>query len=149
MQIQKQVGIYRDDREREITTGQTPIQQEIISSASNLNNLSTDKNEELLPEEFPSSAGKIMDVLTRVLFANYIHNRVQFNTSNFVLLIVVLNWANEWLVPPRKFRLFLTISLLQKSLKEIKNPRLCILFLEPACISQNCSNCRRIKVHKK
>ena len=63
MQIQKQVGIYRDDREREITTGQTPIQQEIISSASNLNNLSTDKNEELFPEEFPSSAGKNMDVL--------------------------------------------------------------------------------------
>jgi hypothetical protein len=58
MQIQKQVGIYRDDREREITTGQTPIQQEIISSASNLNNLSTDKNEELFPEEFPSSAVK-------------------------------------------------------------------------------------------
>ena len=60
MQIQKQVGIYRDDREREITTGQTPIQQEIISSSSSiLNNLSpTNKNEELFPEEFPSSAGK-------------------------------------------------------------------------------------------
>ena len=64
MQIQKQVGIYRDDREREITTGQTPIQQEIISSSSSiLNNLSpTNKNEELFPEEFPSSAGKIFQL---------------------------------------------------------------------------------------
>ena len=64
MQIQKQVGIYRDDREREITTGQTPVQQEIISSSSSiLNNLSTDKNEELFPEEFPSSAGKYISTL--------------------------------------------------------------------------------------
>ena len=68
MQIQKQVGIYRDDREREITTGQTPVQQEIISSSSSiLNNLSTDKNEELFTEEFPSSAGKNMDVLKKRL----------------------------------------------------------------------------------
>ena len=85
MQIQKQVGIYRDDREREITTGQTPIQQEIISSASNLNNLSTDKNEELFPEEFPSSAGKIMDVLKRVLFANYIYVHTRLRTRKWVI----------------------------------------------------------------
>ena len=79
MQIQKQVGIYRDDREREITTGQTPIQQEIISSSSSiLNNLSpTNKNEELFPEEFPSSAGK--NILLFLTILNYIFDHCELN----------------------------------------------------------------------
>ena len=82
MQIQKQVGIYRDDREREIKTCQTPIQQEIIRSSSTiLNNLSpTNKNEELFPEEFPSLAGKnISTLFLTIMNLNHIFDHCELH----------------------------------------------------------------------